>query len=382
MGNVNFNTNVLKNVTIDKTVQLNVDKAVLSTVQLTGNLATAEASADAIGGGTQNGGGGFTKETFTVDGFDDTQIVNANALVGPNPASDGPLALAASDLAGVSRTLYAEVLSANTGAADLGINNPQASKLDFSASNNAFVNAYAYYDGAGTFDPFPGVDNDDIIADFAGATSLDDICFTYGFDDIDFDPGTGADGASATVRVSIIVGDSDGDIAISTVAFVPGADGAGFQDLDLTATVATLIDDSGAIAPGTQIATDANGAGIVVIGNNDDVDGDGNPAEPGNATGGVDFNDLLFFEILLEDDPTTATGVNGFASGDFFAVDSVIDENPSIDGTDASVDDFVWTRCVPDNEYGLLAEVDTFAQVDDTGAFAFSESLAAWDFIA
>jgi hypothetical protein len=51
MGNVFFNTDVNKDVDITKNVQLTVTKDVFSTVDLTGNLATAEASADAIGAG-------------------------------------------------------------------------------------------------------------------------------------------------------------------------------------------------------------------------------------------------------------------------------------------------------------------------------------------
>ena len=47
-GTVTFLTDVNKVVTIDKTVNLNVDKQVTSNVELNGTLATAEASADAI----------------------------------------------------------------------------------------------------------------------------------------------------------------------------------------------------------------------------------------------------------------------------------------------------------------------------------------------
>lgn len=47
-GSVNFDTNVVKLVDIDKTVDLVVNKNVVSTVDIDGNLATAEASADSI----------------------------------------------------------------------------------------------------------------------------------------------------------------------------------------------------------------------------------------------------------------------------------------------------------------------------------------------
>jgi hypothetical protein len=48
-GTVNFNTTVVKNVNLNKTVTLTVNKNVNSTATITGTLATAEASADAVG---------------------------------------------------------------------------------------------------------------------------------------------------------------------------------------------------------------------------------------------------------------------------------------------------------------------------------------------
>jgi hypothetical protein len=48
-GTVNFNTTVFKNVNLTKTVTLNVNKNVTSTATISGTLATAEASADAVG---------------------------------------------------------------------------------------------------------------------------------------------------------------------------------------------------------------------------------------------------------------------------------------------------------------------------------------------
>jgi len=49
MGMVNFATNVVKTVDINKTVNLNVEKSVTSEVDIQGCLATAEGSADALG---------------------------------------------------------------------------------------------------------------------------------------------------------------------------------------------------------------------------------------------------------------------------------------------------------------------------------------------
>ena len=48
-GVVDFNTNVIKNVDIFKVVTLDVDKDVDAVVDIDGRLATAEASADALG---------------------------------------------------------------------------------------------------------------------------------------------------------------------------------------------------------------------------------------------------------------------------------------------------------------------------------------------
>ena len=48
-GAVNFDTNIVKNVNINKTVFLEVDKDVDAFVNIDGRLATAEASADALG---------------------------------------------------------------------------------------------------------------------------------------------------------------------------------------------------------------------------------------------------------------------------------------------------------------------------------------------
>ena len=48
-GTVDFDTNIVKNVNINKTVFLEVDKDVDAFVNIDGRLATAEASADALG---------------------------------------------------------------------------------------------------------------------------------------------------------------------------------------------------------------------------------------------------------------------------------------------------------------------------------------------
>ena len=51
-GGVTFNSNVFKNIDLNKDVDLDVDKDVFSNVNITGYLATSEASADALGNAT------------------------------------------------------------------------------------------------------------------------------------------------------------------------------------------------------------------------------------------------------------------------------------------------------------------------------------------
>lgn len=70
-GFVAFDTNVNKLVNINKAVNLNVQKQVLSQVQLSGTLATAEGSADAIG---------FVNNLAEVDTFAQVQPGGAFAF--------------------------------------------------------------------------------------------------------------------------------------------------------------------------------------------------------------------------------------------------------------------------------------------------------------
>ena len=207
MGRVFFDTEVNKNVNINKNVNVNVNKNVQTDVELNGSLASAEASADATGGTA--GGGGGAAQTFLVDDFNDTQFVQANALQGPNPVEEHHRDH--HRIPNGQRRLFVEVLS-DEGIAQLGSNNPQASKLDFSSTNNAFTNALAEYTStSGAFDHHAGRHNADILANPADNT--------FSFSDIDFDPGTGGNGQPATVRVSLVFEDTDGDQAITTVAF-------------------------------------------------------------------------------------------------------------------------------------------------------------------
>lgn len=63
-GNVNFVTDIDKDVDINKDVDLDVDKEVQALTQISGNLATAEASADAVNpDGAADGVTGLLAET-------------------------------------------------------------------------------------------------------------------------------------------------------------------------------------------------------------------------------------------------------------------------------------------------------------------------------
>ena len=102
----------------------------------------------------------------------------------------------------------------------------------------------------------------------------------------------------------------------------------------------------------------------MVLGTEDDADGN-------NVK--VDLQNLASTKLLLEDDAFVLTDGNDFSSGDFFAQRGF--ENPSRDGTDLSLGEVSLTIC--GNDVFHLAETETFAQVTEDGAFAFSESLAA-----
>lgn len=361
MGNVIFNTNVTKTVNIDKNVNYDVAKNVDTNVNLRGSLASAEASADAVGGGNGGQTGSRTVVPFNPDDLSLAQQVNANpALTNPNestvvlPGSDTDFANP------VQRTLLAEVLGA-VGEGDLSVQIVVPGRLTFDQGDETFSNAYARWDLPAGAAPFAQEGNADVLANPGD--------YLFQFNDISFNPGTAADGSAATVRVSFIVEDGDGDRAITTVAFVPGDEGQGFtaaDDLDIVAPFAAFINAgiAGSVPPGTIIDSDpVTNARIVLIGT------EANPA--------VDLGDLASFQVLLEDRPGQAVGDNTFSSADFFAFDSVIDETLSVSGTDAATD-LVWTNVEMEDRRFNLAETETFAQVTEDGSYAFSDSLAAF----
>lgn len=389
MGNVRFNTDVDKTVDLNKNVQLNVDKNVFSNVQLQGSLATAEASADALGTGNGIGTPGQTT-IITFDDFEDEQFVRATGVEGdgfPDPNQDGPILLA-TDVAGLERRIFVNVLDNDPGAdpfgppgpdepsesggASIGVSNPSPGRLAFSADDGSFANSLAEYTdiAGGAIVVDEDISNEAVLADPGN--------FLFRVNDVNFDPGTGLDGQPASTRVSLVVKDSDGDEAITTVAFVPGPEGQGFTGLDIEFPLAILIDEDLPLAvdfEGEIISGGGPGQGSIRgIGPEDDVDGDGEV---------VDLTDVIEIQILQEDRPDVPIDGNDFSSG-FFPdnpdedFDLFAFENLSTDGTDASVSDLeiiIIEPPVPGE--GVLAETDTFAQVSEEGAFSFSEALAA-----
>ena len=81
MGQVNFNTEIDKNVDIFKVVTLDVFKTVDADVDIEGRLATAEASADALG--PVGSGTGDPIRFFLLDDFDSVQLVEADPAPPP-----------------------------------------------------------------------------------------------------------------------------------------------------------------------------------------------------------------------------------------------------------------------------------------------------------
>lgn len=287
MGQVNFDTDIDKNVDITKTVFLDVDKTVNADVDIDGRLATAEASADAIGAAGTGTGDPIT--FFLLDDFQSEQLVQADPAPPPpgavNPATDSiPLLASETDFVDTERFVEVDVqIGTGTSAFESGA----GGLADFSnPSGNAAI-FHLIYDPPAPADVLDGANEDTAFLHISAAGS--DLGETLDIIFVD------EDGTESQVQVLIPAGTSGAPIEIN----VPLSD---FQ-----------------------------------------------AAAVGGTTAGLDFTDIDRFELIIEE----ATEADSF-------LDIV------------EIKDFV-----PGG--GTLAETDTFAQVDETGAFAFSESLAAFD---
>ena len=293
MGQVNFITDIDKDVDINKDVFLDVLKTVNADVNIQGRLATAEASADALGPvGTGNGG----PFTFVIDDFDSPQLVEADPDE-TNPNSDSAAMFPTeTDLPNATRNVEVNVVSGQ---------------------------------GTSTFESDCVVPD---IADDGGLACFSNDTGNQGRFEIDYDfDGPvdvlhGALLATATLGLTT-AGSDDGEIV-----------NVEFEDADGTRSrVSIEIPEDTEETPGdfeVPLADFNNLANIINPGGNNEID----------------FDQIVDIDIIVEEELDSDT---------YFDQLAIRGEKPGGGGT--------------------LAETDTFAQVDDSGAFAFSESLAAFD---
>ena len=293
MGQVNFITDIDKNVDITKTVFLDVFKDVDADVDIQGRLATAEASADALGPvGTGNGG----PFTFIIDDFDSPQLIEADPdETNPNMGSVAMLPTE-TDLPNATRNVEVNVV--------LG-------------------------QGTSTFESDCVVP---VIADDGGLACFSNDTGNQGRFEIDYEFDTPVDvlnGALlATARLELMTaGSDDGEIV-----------NVEFEDADGTRSRVSIV-----IPEDTEEDPDNFDVPLA------DFNNPGNIINPGG-NNEIDFDQIVDIDIIVEEELDSDT---------YFDQLAIRGEIPGGGGT--------------------LAETDTFAQVDDSGAYAFSESLAAFD---
>ena len=291
MGQVIFNTDIEKDVNINKTVLLDVFKDVDADVDIQGRLATAEASADALGAIGNGNGTGYPITFFLLDDFDSEQLVAADPSPPPpgavNPAVDSiPLLATESDFpAGTEREVTVNVVS---GTGTSVFESGAGSLADFSNPSGNAAEFSLVYD----------------------LTSTTDVL-------------NGANEATAFLHIAEAGSDLGEDLDIT------------FIDSDGTiATVQLVIPEDTSMAPVT-FSEPLSSWQAVASGGADDF---------------LDFTAIDEFRLEISDETEADT---------FLDIVEIKDVVPGGGGT--------------------LAETDTFAQVDDSGAFAFSESLAAFD---
>jgi hypothetical protein len=306
---VDFNTTVTKNVTINKTVDLTVEKFVTSTVDIQGCLATAEGSADATGGGTGARGsfviddfnGDFFPENTVIDRDDDGVAVSSTTVIDAEGSVEGPC----NPLFGDENDGPNWVMNAIGGLTTEGqwqrvitadLLTPDAMETQICAGCDAghLVSGAGGPIGTSTFEyQGPAIN---VLAQL-GCADIDQICFKYA---------------------------SDTDGAVITFTFTGGGQ-------------------------------------TIVVSTDDD------PQYSGGLPNTDDSNVENFVSVCLDiDDPNESIV--------FSALDSVTIEILGVPDLDLTID-CVALEC--DRPGGNLAEVDTFAQCDEFGAYAFAESLAA-----
>jgi hypothetical protein len=381
MGNVFFDTDVNKTVDIFKTVDLTVTKDVFSFVDLTGNLATAEASADAIGGSTPGPGPGPGTETceqlsFLLDGFGDDQTVTAQS--GTTVTGVAPGITIPPDGSAFTDTLIPNGVRTVTvdnffgpGVAATLINGTP-SQGNFSNDQDTNSNQSAFYE-SGDGDPYSVlvdcppdgiIDLTDLVDEFGNPTNV------LQFNGVDL----GAE--NGTLRSEIEITDADGTVSTLAGYAVSGdyADSSGLNEFvdgqSIYIPLGLFTGDIPLIADDVELAVAVPfpGSGVGFYSAGGVVEDDSAPG----ANDELDLTQVVSVNFSLLGNPA-----------DFGTPQTAL-ESPTTDAWDVSVDligieSECCTRTPPPPGGGNLAETDTFAQVTEDGAFSFSESLAAFD---
>lgn len=289
MGQVNFDTDIEKNVNINKTVFLDVFKTVDADVDIQGRLATAEASADALGAAGNGTGDPIT--LFLLDDFDSEQLIPAD----PSPPPP-------------------DAMNPNSGCVDLlptESDFPDGTERCVTVNVTSGTGTSVFESGAGSLADFSNPSgNAAVFSLLYDLTSTTDVL-------------NGANEATAFLHISEAGSDLGEELDIT------------FIDSDGTSATVTLMIDPGTSMDPETFEVPLSNWQAVASGGADDF---------------LDFTAIDEFRLEISDETEADT---------FLDLVEIKDFAPGGGGT--------------------LAETDTFAQVDDSGAFAFSESLAAFD---
>ena len=357
MGTVNFETTIDKIVDLQKQVDLSVFKDAESLVNIDDSLATAEASADALGGAA-GGQGGTTRTTFLVDDASDYQatiVLAGTSNEGTAPGEDFPApppprvrdedlpdgeTFNGTDIEGGVRTFTIERFLDGGEAALVATNegdNPDfaaADRLTFNNDDETTSNQAIIYDADGAlFDITEGFE------DFEGL-DLTNPANNIEFTDVIADPGL----AGQTVRIEVEFEDADNDVATGRVAVT--------EDFEPGIAVQVPLGNFTGDIPAPPIGTEIEPGLIQLV----------------DTTDAIDFDELVRIELRILDNLDQDTTLP--VQEDF--------ETAGAGATDLSLDDILFNLEFDGGEgAGVLSETDTFAQVSEDGAFSFSEALAA-----
>jgi hypothetical protein len=345
MGNVFFDTDVNKTVDIFKTVDLLVTKDVSSVVDLTGNLATAEASADAVGGTGGGSGTSFPAVDFIIDTYD----TDAEVIGGADPGNEERIRpFVVTDIPSGNKDVTVLTISGNNDqnvARALDVPDGMGgivSRGQFSSEVSASADYGIVYSSGGAGDPFnnPFDGNDEVGAPFVIVPAdrpggIADCLFTA--EAVINDLGTIIAGDTAPFTpVELAFTDADGDRASVNLA------------LEAIAPFGVDVE--------IPLAAWLGGPDVEQPGNSFEFADEKNPL--------LDFDAIVAFEIIVRGEfDFDGDGTEEINTAFDIQVDNIVIECPEIRRGGG----------------GNLAETDTFAQVTEDGAFSFSESLAAFD---